>query len=90
MSDQRGVDRRGFLQCMAWTGTGLLWSVAGGVLSSRPIGVGTAEAQSAPASFRFVLARIRSQALLLLFSPSSREPPRLGMTSPPSSTSCRR
>jgi Icc protein len=53
MSDQRGVDRRGFLQCMAWTGTGLLWSVAGGVLSSRPIGVGTAEAQSAPASFRF-------------------------------------
>ena len=53
MSDQRGVDRRGFLQCMAWTGTGLLWSVAGGVLSSRAIGVGTAEAQSAPASFRF-------------------------------------
>jgi len=53
MSDQRGVDRRKFLQCMAWTGTGLLWSVAGGVLSSRAIGVGAAEAQSAPASFSF-------------------------------------
>jgi 3',5'-cyclic-AMP phosphodiesterase len=30
-----GVDRRGFLQCMAWAGTGLLWTVSGGVLSSR-------------------------------------------------------
>ena len=51
MSEQHGVDRRGFLQCMTWAGTGLLWSVAGGVLSSRTIGV--AEAQSAPASFSF-------------------------------------
>ena len=53
MSDRRGVDRREFLQCMAWTGTGLLWSVSGGVLSSRAIGVGAAEAQTAPASFSF-------------------------------------
>ena len=51
MSDQGGVERRRFLQCMAWTGTGLLWSVAGGVLSSRAIG--DAAAQSAPASFSF-------------------------------------
>jgi len=51
MSDQRGVDRRRFLQCMAWTGTGLVWSVAGGVLSSRAIGA--AEAQPAPAAFSF-------------------------------------
>jgi 3',5'-cyclic-AMP phosphodiesterase len=28
------VDRRGFLRCMAWAGTGLLWSVTGGILSS--------------------------------------------------------
>jgi Icc protein len=29
-----GIDRRGFLKCMAWAGTGVLWSVtAGGVLS---------------------------------------------------------
>jgi 3',5'-cyclic AMP phosphodiesterase CpdA len=30
-----GVDRRGFLQCMAWAGTGLAWTVSGGILSSR-------------------------------------------------------
>jgi 3',5'-cyclic AMP phosphodiesterase CpdA len=30
-----GVDRRGFLKCMAWAGTGMLWTVAGGVLSSK-------------------------------------------------------
>ncbi|HEV2970398.1 MAG TPA: metallophosphoesterase [Pirellulales bacterium] len=33
-----GVDRRGFLECMAWAGTGLIWSVSGGVLSSRVFG----------------------------------------------------
>ena len=26
-----GVDRRGFLKCMAWTGTGVLWTLSGGV-----------------------------------------------------------
>ncbi len=36
-----GVDRRGFLSCMAWAGTGLLWSAAGGVLGSRVLGQGT-------------------------------------------------
>jgi 3',5'-cyclic AMP phosphodiesterase CpdA len=30
-----GIDRRGFLECMAWVGTGVLWSLKGGVLSSR-------------------------------------------------------
>lgn len=29
-----GMDRRGFLKCMAWAGTGLVWAVSGGVLSS--------------------------------------------------------
>ncbi len=33
-----GVDRRGFLKCMAWAGTGLVWSVGSGVLSSRVLG----------------------------------------------------
>jgi 3',5'-cyclic AMP phosphodiesterase CpdA len=28
------IDRRGFLKCMAWAGTGLLWTLTGGVLSS--------------------------------------------------------
>ena len=35
---QDGIDRRGFLKCMAWAGTGLAWTVAGGVLGCRPIG----------------------------------------------------
>ena len=35
-----GVDRRGFLKCMAWAGTGLVWTVSGGVLSSRAFGQG--------------------------------------------------
>jgi 3',5'-cyclic AMP phosphodiesterase CpdA len=29
-----GVDRRGFLKCMAWAGTGLVWTLSAGVLSS--------------------------------------------------------
>src|ERR1051326_4643392 len=32
-----GVDRRGFLKCMAWAGTGLLWTVSGGVLASKTL-----------------------------------------------------
>ena len=26
-----GIDRRGFLKCMAWAGTGLVWAVSGGI-----------------------------------------------------------
>src|SRR6201992_3160044 len=29
-----GVDRRGFLECMAWAGTGVLWMMVGGVMKS--------------------------------------------------------
>ncbi len=32
------IDRRGFLQCMAWAGTGVAWTVSGGVLSSQAFG----------------------------------------------------
>ncbi|HTA74314.1 MAG TPA: metallophosphoesterase [Gemmatimonadaceae bacterium] len=35
---QDGVDRRGFLECMAWAGTGLVWSMVGGVPRSFAIG----------------------------------------------------
>src|SRR5437763_1448019 len=31
------MDRRGFLECMAWVGTGVVWTSAGGVLSSRTL-----------------------------------------------------
>jgi len=33
-----GIDRRGFLRCMGWAGTATVWSVCGGVLTSRVLG----------------------------------------------------
>ena len=46
-----GVDRRGFLKCMAWAGTGLMWSVGGGILSSRAFGQGAGQAGAGSFSF---------------------------------------
>ena len=46
------IDRRGFLECMAWAGTGVLWTSAGGVLSSRLIT--EAAAADAEGGFSFV------------------------------------
>src|SRR5882757_7816290 len=45
-----GIDRRGFLKCMAWAGTGVLWSLQSGVLTSRALGQTTpgAPALAAP------------------------------------------
>ncbi|MHC5541241.1 metallophosphoesterase family protein [Singulisphaera rosea] len=40
-------DRRGFLKCMAWAGTGLLWTVGGGIASSQAFGQGLGRAASA-------------------------------------------
>ncbi len=51
-----GVDRRGFLKCMAWAGTGMLWTVSGGVLGSKilsPTIAGAAES-SMMGDFSFV------------------------------------
>ena len=39
------IDRRGLLQCMAWVGTGVVWTMAGGVPRSLRI----EEAQAADA-----------------------------------------
>jgi Icc protein len=33
-----GIDRRGFLKCMAWAGTGVAWSVSGGAITSQAFG----------------------------------------------------
>lgn len=32
--NEDGIDRRGFLKCMAWAGTGVLWAMSGGILRS--------------------------------------------------------
>ncbi len=45
-----GPDRRQTLKCMLWAGTGVVWTVAGGVPASRLIGSATA----AEGSFSFV------------------------------------
>jgi 3',5'-cyclic AMP phosphodiesterase CpdA len=49
-----GVDRRGFLRCMAWAGTGLVWAVSGGVLGCRPMG----KAADAPADGDFTFVQL--------------------------------
>jgi Icc protein len=51
-----GIDRRGFLQCMAWAGTGVLWTLSGGVLTSRVLGYpgGGAPAAAPAAGLSFV------------------------------------
>jgi Icc protein len=49
-----GVDRRGFLKCMAWAGTGMLWTVSGGVLGSKILSPTAAAAADSAADFSFV------------------------------------
>jgi 3',5'-cyclic AMP phosphodiesterase CpdA len=46
--ERDGIDRRGFLECMAWAGTGVLWTLTGGVPASTMLG---AEAPAAGLSF---------------------------------------
>jgi len=45
-----GIDRRGMLRCMAWAGTGLVWSLMGGTTSSRVLG----QAPTVKPTFSFV------------------------------------
>jgi 3',5'-cyclic-AMP phosphodiesterase len=55
-----GIDRRNFLSCMAWAGTGLLWTMAGGVPTSKlfaatgSMGSGAAGPSKANSDFSFV------------------------------------
>ena len=51
-----GIDRRGFLKCMAWAGTGALYVVEAGVLKSAALGagLGAEKASRQPKSFSFV------------------------------------
>ena len=54
VSSGDGVDRRGFLQCMAWAGTGLVWTATGGILSSVTLRQAAAADADAVGSFSFV------------------------------------
>jgi hypothetical protein len=47
-----GIDRRNFLSCMAWVGTGLLWTIAGGIPTSKLLAAtaGATKGQASPTS----------------------------------------
>jgi hypothetical protein len=49
-----GVDRRGFLKCMAWTGTGLVWTLSGGVPVSRVFAKSAKKGAAMGGDFTFV------------------------------------
>jgi Icc protein len=49
-----GVDRRGFLKCMAWAGTGLVWTMSGGIPVSRAFAQGAGHTAGKGADFTFV------------------------------------
>src|SRR6201998_920551 len=49
-----GVDRRGFLKCMAWAGTGLVWTMSGGIPISRAFAKTSDKNADKGADFTFV------------------------------------
>ena len=49
-----GVDRRGFLKCMAWAGTGLVWTMSGGIPVSRAFAKSNKKDAPKGADFSFV------------------------------------
>jgi Icc protein len=49
-----GVDRRGFLKCMAWAGTGLVWTMSGGIPGSRAFAKDSGKAAGKSVDFSFV------------------------------------
>src|SRR4051794_6641394 len=46
-----GIDRRGFLKCMAWAGTGLVWTVSGGILGCQQFNAPSLEPAAADLTF---------------------------------------
>lgn len=49
LRNQDGIDRRGFLKCMSWAGSAMIWTVAGGIPRSGLIG----SAEAATTGFTF-------------------------------------
>src|SRR3984957_5087960 len=49
-----GVDRRGFLKCMAGAGAGLVWTMSGGIPVSRAFAKGANRSAAKGADFTFV------------------------------------
>ena len=60
-------DRRHFLTCMAWVGTGAMWTMASGILKGSPLGAAahSATASDAPCSRGERPVSIEASALLV-------------------------
>ncbi len=54
-NDERELDRRHFLKCMAWVGTGAVWTMTAGVLKGSPLGHAHGADMASPSdALRFV------------------------------------
>jgi 3',5'-cyclic-AMP phosphodiesterase len=55
-TDMKAPDRRHFLECMAWVGTGAVWTLSGGILKGAPLGQASHGAMTAQGggALRFV------------------------------------
>ena len=53
--ERKGVGRRQVLECMTWAGTGVLWTIAGGV--PRSLGLVDQALAAEPAGLTFLRAR---------------------------------
>lgn len=51
---QHNPSRRRFLECSAWAGGGLVWTVSGGLAASVPLGAARAAGQAPAGTFSFV------------------------------------
>jgi len=49
-----GIDRQGFLKCMAWAGTGVVWALTGGRVTSMALADAARVPATATADFSFV------------------------------------
>src|SRR5579864_9011985 len=73
-----GIDRRGFLKCMAWAGTGMVWAVSGGIpgcarVDQQEEKAGAADKADKAASANFTFVQVSDSHLGF-----SREPNRDG------------
>ncbi len=49
-----GIDRRGFLRCMAWAGTGIVWTIAAGGLPTSQVFGATRGSKDSKSGFQFI------------------------------------
>ena len=52
--DKDGIDRRGFLKCMAWAGTGLVWTLSAGIPISTAFAGAPGYSSATKSDFSFV------------------------------------